>query len=121
MAERIRFVEYKDKKILLEDLSGIQNDDELIELVKQAQQVVKSQPQKSVLVVVDLTNSRLSPKVYQFSKAATEENSPYIKASTIVGVSGLMDILAKAVAAFAQRELTSFSTREEAMEYLIQQ
>ena len=121
MEQRIRFVEYKAKQILLEDLSGIQDDDELIGLVKQAQQVVQSQPPKSVLVVVDLTNSRLSPKVYQFSKTATEENSPYVKASTIVGISGLMDILAKAVSAFAQRELTSFGTREEAMDYLIAQ
>ncbi|MBN1431005.1 MAG: hypothetical protein JXB07_21730 [Anaerolineae bacterium] len=121
MEQRIHFVDYKGKQILLEDLSGIQDDDTLIELIKQAQQVVKSQPPKSVLVVVDLTKSRLSPKVYQFSKTATEENSPHVKASTIVGIGGIMDLLAKAVSAFAQRELTSFDTREEAMEWLIKQ
>ncbi|MBN1313665.1 MAG: hypothetical protein JXB30_19840 [Anaerolineae bacterium] len=121
MEQRVRFVEHKGKKILLEDFSGITDDDTLISLINEALEMVRSQPKNSVLVLVDLTNARLTPKVYQVSKAATEENSPYIKATTIVGVSGIMDILSKAVSAFARRELTSFSTREEAMDWLVQQ
>ena len=34
MEERIRFVEYKGKQILLEDFTGIKDEDEFIDLIK---------------------------------------------------------------------------------------
>ena len=121
MEQRIRFTDYKGKKILLEDFSNVKDEDELIKLIDEALKVVQSQPPKSALVVVDMTNANLTPKVYQHSKAATETNTDYIKATTLVGLGNVLNILAKAVSSFARRDLVSFGTREEAMEWLIQQ
>jgi hypothetical protein len=121
MADRISFVEYKGKRILLEDFSGIRDEAEFLALIKQAEGIVQSQPPKSVLVVVDVTDARFSSAISQASKEATTRNTPYIKASTMVGVKGLMQIVLKAVSTFARRELTTFDTREQAMEWLVRQ
>jgi hypothetical protein len=119
MKERIHFVKYKGKTILLEDFSGVKEEDEFIALLGEVEKVVHSMPKKSLLVVVDLTNARVSPRISQASKEATASNTPYVHASAIVGISTLMQIVLRAVSAFASRELTSFATREEAMEWLI--
>jgi hypothetical protein len=119
--ERLKFVEYKGKKILVEDFSNINDEEEFIALLNQAEQIIHSQPPKSVLAVVDLKNARFSPRISEISKEATESNTPYIRASAMVGVSGLMGIMVRAISRFARRDLVSFNTREEAMEWLIQQ
>jgi hypothetical protein len=121
MEERIRFIEYKGKQVLLEDLSGIREEDEFIALLDQATQIVRSQPPKSVLVIVDLTQTRFNERISRASKAATAGNTPYIRASVLVGVSGLMEIMMRAVSAFAHRELVAMRTREEALEWLDRQ
>ena len=121
MEDRIRFVDYKDKKILLEDFSNIQDEDELINLIKAAGEIVQSQPRASVLVLVDMTNARYSPGVTQESKQVAAKNTPYIHASSMVGVRGLMDIIIKAINTFTGRQLMVFQTREQAMEWLIKQ
>ncbi len=121
MEERIRFVEHKGKQILLEDFTNIKKEDEFIALIEKARQVVHSRPPRSVLVLVDLTNTRFTTKVSQVSKAAADSNTPYIKAGIWVGVSGLMEIMMKAISTFAHREFMSVDAREEAMEWLIRQ
>jgi len=121
MEERIRFVEHKGKQILLEDFTNIKQEDAFIALIGKAQQVVHSRPPKSVLVLVDLTNARFTTKVSSVSKAAADSNTPYIKASILVGVSGLMEIMMKAISTFSHREFRSVDTREEALEWLIRQ
>lgn len=121
MEDRIRFVNYKGKQILLEDFSNIAKEDELIDWMHKAAAVVRSQPEHSVLVVVDMTHARYSPKVTQESKQVTAGNTPYIRASTLVGITGLMEIIVKSINAFTGRKLMSFGSREEAMEWLIKQ
>ena len=121
MEERIRFVEYKGKQILLEDFTNVKKEDEFIALIEKAQQAVHSRPPKSVLVLVDLTNARFTTRISQVSKTAAEGNTPYVKASILVGVGGLMEIMMKAISGFSHREFMSVDTREEAMEWLIKQ
>jgi hypothetical protein len=121
MEERIQFIDYKGKKILLEDFTNIKDEEEFIRLIKAAGEIVQQQPPKSTLVIVDLTNSRFTDRVSRISKETASKNTPHIKASVLVGVRGLMEIMIKAVSAFTHRDLISMRTREEAMEWLIKQ
>jgi len=121
MTERIQFVDYKGKKILLEDFSNIKSETELIALMKQAGEIIRAQPKYSVLVAVDMTNARYSPRVVQASKEVSAGNTIYIRASTLVGISAGMNMLVQSINAFTGRKLKTFATREEAMEWLIAQ
>jgi hypothetical protein len=121
MGARVQFVDYKNRKILLEDFSNITDENELIALMKEAVGVVHSQPKGSALVVVDMTNARFGPKVSQESKEASKSNTPYIRASALVGIKGVAEIVVNSISRFTGRELRAFATREEAMEWLIKQ
>jgi hypothetical protein len=118
---RIQFINYKGKKILLEDFSNIKDETELIALMWQAEEVVHKQPLNSLLVVVDMTNTRYGQNAAQSSKTATKSNTPYIKASTLVGTSKLMEVIIQSLRVLTGRKLVSFPTREEAYEWLIRQ
>lgn len=116
--ERIRFIDYKGKKILLEDFTNISNEDEFLALLEKVEAFIQQQPPKSLLVCVDLNGARFSTRISQASKEATARNTPFIKASALVGPGGLMDIVMQGVSLFARRELIMFKTREEALEWL---
>lgn len=118
---RIQFIEYKGKRILLEDFSNVKSDDELEPLVWEAEKIVHQQPLGSLLVVVDLTNSHFGPKTSQASKAVAKGNAPYIKASSLVGMNKLMEVIYNSLRVVTGRKIVSFSTREEAYEWLIEQ
>src|SRR5512133_2949013 len=118
---RIRFIDHKGKRILLEDFSNVKSEDELEKLILQAESVVHAQMPKSLLVVVDMTNSTFGPKVSQTSKEASKSNSPFVKASAMVGMSKLMEIILNSVRTVSGRSIASFGTREEAYEWLIKQ
>lgn len=119
--DRIRFVEYKGKRILLEDLSNIGNDDALEPLVWEAEKIVHKQQPKSVLVAVDLTNSRFGPKTSQAAKSVAKGNEPYIKASALIGMNKLMEVVYNSLRMITGRKIVTFSTRDEAFEWLIKQ
>ena len=118
---RIRFVEHKGKRILLEDFSNVKNDDELEPLIWEAEKIVHQQPPKSVLVAVDLTNSHFGPKTSQASKTVTKGNEPYIKASVLIGMNKMMEVVLGSLRMITGRAIVSFSTREEAFDWLAKQ
>ena len=119
--DRIRFVEYKGKQILLEDFTNVRTDDELLQLVWAAQKIVQSQPPKSALVVVDMTNTHFGPKSTQASKTVSKGNTPHIKASAMVGLNKLAEIVLNSIRMVSGRNIASFGTREEAYEWLSKQ
>ncbi len=121
MADRITFVEHHGKRILLEDFTNVREEAEFIGLIQQAHELIATQPLGTALVLVDLTGSHFTSNVSQASKTATAGNTPYLRASCLVGVTGLMEIMARAVSAFAQRELVTFETRDEALDWLAAQ
>lgn len=118
---RIHFVDYKGKRILLEDFSNVKKEEDLEALLQDAETFVHQQPLKSLLVVVDMTNSTFGPRVSQASKEASKSNTPYIKASAMVGMNKLMEIILTSIRTVTGRSIGSFPTRDEAYEWLIKQ
>ena len=116
---RICFIEYKGKKILVENFSGMKPGSEFLELINEAAGIIRSQPNKSVLAVFDATNAKFNNEILEAMKSFTKDNMPYIKGVTVVGVTGLLKVALTAVSKFSGREFNPFSTREEAMEWLV--
>src|SRR5512133_3685322 len=106
--ERIRFIDYKGKRILLEDFSNAKDENELIAMMWKAEEIIHKQQPKSLLVVVDMTNAHFGPNVSQSSKTAARSNTPYIKASAMVGMSRLMEIILQSLRLVTGRELVTF-------------
>ncbi len=118
MPQRLRYIEHEGCRILLEDFSGILDEQEYISLIREAQTMVHLEPPGSARILIDVTESRFTPAVSHVSREVSDSNTPYVKATALVGVRGLMPIIIRALSASAGRELVSFPTREEALAWL---
>jgi hypothetical protein len=119
LIERIYFIEYKGKKILVENFSGMIPGKEFMDLLDEAAKVIRSQPAKSVLAVFDASNAHFNNEILDAMKNFTKENTPYIKGAAVVGITGLLKVALTAVSKFSGREFNPFNSREEAMEWLV--
>jgi hypothetical protein len=119
--EKLQFITYKGKRILVEDFTNQKVGPEFIEGIHKAQALIANQPPKSVLAVFDATGASFNNDILNAMKEFTRANTPFIKAAAVVGITGLLQIALTAVSKFSGRNFVSFNTREEAMDWLIKQ
>ena len=99
--ERITFIEYGGRNILIEDFSGLRPGDEL--------------------ALVDVSHSTFNAETIGTLKTYTTENEPYVRAAAVVGIEGLLGVALLAVSKFSGRTFGSFPDRPSAMDWLIAQ
>jgi hypothetical protein len=116
---RIRFISHRGKKILLVDCSNCSAEEvgDLAELVPGR---VTPEPLGSVLLLADLTGSTVDKKAVERIKPALVFDRPHLKRSAWVGTDTLPKVFYEHLKSFSQRELPTFKTREEALEWLVQ-
>jgi hypothetical protein len=121
--ERIQITQYKGKKIIEMDFQNFTfNDYHTVKaMIEEAEKVISAQPLNSALTLTNVTGFRFSPESVEIFGKFTEMNKPYVKHGAVVGVVGLIKVAYKAVTKFSGRDIPLFSTREEALEWLVQQ
>lgn len=118
---RINFITYQGKTILFGDFTDLRPGKEFQELVDAAQKLIASRPPNSVLAMFDATNARFDMDVISRMKDFVHANTPYIHASAVVGIGGLMLVALNTLSNIRGRKFPVFATREEALEYLVKQ
>jgi hypothetical protein len=119
--ERTRFIEHRGKRILLLDYSGVRDPQEAIREVRHSMEVVARQPPASLLVLTQVRDARYNAAVLQQMKELAAHNAPYVRASAIVGMSGLHRIAYQAVILFSKRNIRVFDAESEALDWLASQ
>jgi hypothetical protein len=118
MEERIRFVDYRGQQILLVDVTNCTTA-EMIEIGRLVPSYVSSEPRGSVLLLADFTGSKFDKSAVETLKQATVFDRPHIKRSAWVGIEGMPKVFYDNLKAFSQRDLPTFKTREEALDWLV--
>ncbi len=111
---------FKGKMITTVDISNTKPQ-EAIPLLIEAQEKIAAMPLKSVLILTDVTNASYDAASTAVVKEFASKNSPYIKASAVVGAKGLGMLILKIVTTFVKREIRNFSSRQQAMDWLVAQ
>lgn len=121
--EKVGFWEHKGKKIFYADFSGIniKNKPEIIAIIESAKAVVAQQPEKSLLILTNVTNTGFDSEVTGIFKDYASHNTKYVKASALVGISGLQKVILTAVKQFTKRDYNLFNTVDEAKDWLTAQ
>ncbi len=117
--DRVHFFQHKGKSILLEDYSNLSPGPEFLDTLKKAQETIGHQPQKSVLALVDVSNSHFDMESLNAFGKFVKANTPFIKCTVVVGVKGLVEVGLMAVSRLGGRSFETFDTKEEALDYLI--
>ncbi|HEY9077018.1 MAG TPA: hypothetical protein VIO61_10830 [Anaerolineaceae bacterium] len=119
--ERIQFIEHNGKKILLEDFSNLKPNQEFLQNLDNAKEVIHSQPPKSVLALFDATECTFNNQILDAMKEFTKSNTPYIKCAATVGITGMLRIALTAISKVAGREFHTFDDRKSALDFLAKQ
>ena len=119
--ERTRFIEHRGKRILLLDYAGLRDTEETLREIGRSREVVRAQPPGSLLVLTNVRDARYNSAVIQAMKDLATHNAPYVKASAIVGMSGLHRIVYQTVVMMTRRKIQTFDTEAEALDWLASQ
>jgi hypothetical protein len=118
MEERIRYINHKGQRVLLIDLSNCSAQEvSRISLLVPAQTV--TEPRGSVLLLADFTGAQFDKNSLEALKQATVFDRPHLKRSAWVGVETLPHVFYENIKSFSQRDLPTFKTREEALDWLV--
>jgi hypothetical protein len=115
------FLTHKGVRILYEDLENAHSE-EVLPWIERAKVVIRSQPEKSVLALLNVKNAKFDTQVTSALKEFAKGNEPYVKVAAVYGIEGLKEIIFKSVLAFTGRKnLVLFKNLEEAKDFLANQ
>jgi hypothetical protein len=120
MDDRIRFITHQGKQILLVDVSNC-SAAELLKVSRMVPRHVMPEPRGSVLLLADFTGAEFDREVVASLKESTVFNRPHLKKSAWVGTDNLPRVFHEHIKVFSQRDLPTFKTREEALDWLVKE
>lgn len=118
--ERLRFEKYKGHAILIIDFSHLSSKEALL-LLDQIKASVERHAPASLLILSDFTGTHFDRALATRAKEVLVLDRPYVKKSAWIGTESIPHVFYENFKTFSQRELPVFKTREEAMEWLIQE
>ncbi len=119
MTDRVAFITYQGKQILLIDASDC-SAAEVETIFRTAPELVTTGPLASVLILCDYTGTSFDQAAIRAMKEAAVFDKAYVKKSASVGIKSLPPDFYKDVKSFSSREFSAFKTREQAMAWLVQ-
>jgi hypothetical protein len=118
MDERVRFITHKGRKILFIDLRAC-SAEEIRAMLPDIQSAITSEPRESVLSLSDWTGAQVTREVAEQIKRTMVFDRPHVKRTALVGFEKLPKIFLDALKTFSRREFTTFSSLDEAKDWLV--
>jgi hypothetical protein len=116
--DRIQFITHRDQRILLVDCSQCMAG-EVATIADLLPDFVTREPLGSVLVLADFSGAQFSREAVEHVKIAAVFDRPHLKRSAWVLTENLPKAFYDSIQSFSGRQIPTFTTREEAMEYLV--
>ena len=117
--DRIVFLTFRNRQVLMADLSDCSPED-LAVVIDEVPKHVTKEPLGSVLLLADFSRSVFTKETVEHLKLAAVFDRPHLKKSAWVLTANLDQTLYESIRSFSCREIPTFKTREEALEYLVE-
>lgn len=115
--ERVIQITFRGRTVLLADCSDC-DPVQLAAVIDDVPRYVTREPHGSVLLLADFSRSRFNKETVEHLKLAAVFDRPHLKKSAWVLTENLPKALYDSIRSFSGREIATFSTRDEALEYL---
>ena len=120
MPDRVQFIEHKGQQILLIDFSRC-DPRQILAIVNEVQEEVSDHARGSVLTLADFTGAQIDKAAATRIKEALAMDRPYVKRSAWIGTESLPKVFYENFKTFSRRDFPTFQTREEAMDWLVEE
>jgi hypothetical protein len=116
--DRLHFVKHKGQSIFVLNFTHCAAKEVLL-LLDMVRATVARQAPGSLLILAEFAGAEINKRVATRVKEVLVLDRPYVKRSAWVGAESLPKVLYEHFKSFSQRELPTFKTREEAMDWLV--
>jgi hypothetical protein len=116
-------LQHKGRNIFCLDVSNLKLSDktEFVQHIQRAKDFIRTQPPKSLLLITNVTNTGFDTEVAAVMGEYASHNTPFVKASAVVGVSGVQKVVLAAIKALTGRDFYVTDSMEDAQEWLVRQ
>jgi hypothetical protein len=118
MDDRIHFVEHRGKQILLLDFSHA-TAQQMQLLLEHVRITVAQHARESLVTLADFTGAVVDHAVATKIKEVLTLDRPFVKRTAWIGAESIPRAFMESFHNFSQREIVTFKTREEAMDWLV--
>ena len=119
---RSEWIEYNGKKIFYQDFSQLFYTSAAVKAeLAEVQEIVKAQPQNSVLVLTDMRDTNVDAELLPAMNAASAATKAYVKKTAVLGVTGIKQKLADLLTMITGQPLKYFDDIESAKRWLTQE
>jgi hypothetical protein len=116
---RVQFITHRGKRVLSIDYARC--DAVMLKAVaEEGHRVIARERPNSVLTLNDVTGTSFDQESVEVLKSRVAANAPYVKRAAVIGISGLQRLIYEAVKLFTKRAIPLFSSRNEALDYLVE-
>jgi hypothetical protein len=116
--ERVQQITYKGKAIIFTDLSHTAVSEEQIAILRRAQELICAQPPDSVLSLIDYTGIHYNVSSVEAQKQFSTAVGPHMKASAVVGITGMLQIIYRSIVKLTGRNIKTFADIKDATDWL---
>jgi len=111
-------IKHQNKEVVIVDLSKCAPET-TFRILKEAAVKISQFAPKSALILTDSTDAVYNREVSSAIKAFSTGNTPYVKGSAVVGADAMRKILVSAVRMVTKRDIRTFDTRDQALDWLV--
>ncbi len=119
--ERAKEITHKGKRIFFMDFSNISKKEEITEIIEFSKKYIRSKPANSLYTLTTIANMHFNNEIKETFTDFVKGNKPYVKAGSVVGISGMQTIVYNAVMKISGRNLKALGSVEHAKDWLASQ
>jgi hypothetical protein len=117
---RVNFIEHQGKRVLFINYSHC--DVAMLKAVaEEGHRVIAREQQNSVLTLNDVTGTNFDKESVAVLQSMVAGNAPYVRRAAVIGISGLQRLIYEGVQAFSRRRIPLFESRQQALNWLVQE
>lgn len=113
------FLTHKGIDIYYMDFSGLRTEQEIVEVINESKAHIRKQHPKSVMGLANIDNMHFNSTIKELFADFIKGNKDYMKASAVVGVTGLKQIVFNGVMKITGRDVKSFGSVADAKDWLV--
>jgi hypothetical protein len=117
--DRVQFIVHRGKRVLSINYAHC-DVAQLKAVAEEGHRMISRERLNSVLTLNDVTGTGFDHESVEALKSRVAANAPYVRRAAVIGISGLQRLIYEAVKLFTRRNIPLFSTREEALDWLVQ-
>jgi hypothetical protein len=112
-------INYKGVNIFYMDFSHAKSRKEINKVMTESINYIRSQPETSVVALTNMTNMFFNNDIRNDFQEFLKNNKPFIKTSSVFGMSGLARFLFNSLMKVTGRDVRSFENMNDAQEFLV--